>query len=959
MFAFQVADIMPQTIGDTIIVPEEFTAMTGSDFDVDKLYLATYAYKDGVRVDSEEDSKEGNINKLLDNYSLVLTDFTNIAETRASIDTLTKILQKEVLPIVKPSNKTEVKPMYELAPSFQLSRKTEYTGGKAGIAPFALNSTNHALTQFTHLCINYSNSNRYNLGALDEVLGEDNQRIMDWLSAMINAHVDVAKDPYIMTLNVNAITYNMTSLLLRGGKGESTFYFLAQPALRRFTKEMLESKGIIGAETGVTERDKLKQIAKDCMEYLRDALINMPSDNKDKATYTQYYNGLAGEYGLSQIPGYDSVEVDYSQVFNKEAASKSLKDPYSAHGLYQQVISIRAYQDLSQDAEVLSNLVQLSQIDTKKFGNTLPLQLNFKRRLNRYIDNYQARFYIKNRDDIEKPINYYLSSTFLKRKLDSAINTPRILLSNQVIEATKGYKKIFNAACDFFIGNSSDGQLVTDLSKIITTMLRTKAVVNNLPDFKISDSEFLGMLKGPNSMAKQLTKIKNELRKRNDLPAISFNGVIKNEILNYLQEYASDGTLQEYDRIVTSDNALTNTSTYENRLLSSYQDLLECEDSSIREFADKLGLYAYLTSFDNRGVDSFFDVITTAWKKSKGYPDAIKAAINVMNDDTLQGMHFFGFDTERIQNGNYSQIFTEIARNASRNEKLVPTYELSQYDRKLNLVQFRDGSRPLPASFVSSTNKPFVKVLIRVTNPNDFIIYQKVASTYQVDANGDEIKNTRKSVYKAIPALGIKDDKKVYYEYNKMADEQSAFPQNAFPKEAIISSAKLESKVREAFKAQVDKNKSVLMYESTDAIYVKTAERVEQVNGFEEPEKSTYGSDMESTNEVYNTDESQSTSTTVGEEESMPTTIVGEIESPTLQDMYYDTQDPTQTIISDDVLQFSDETFGDSPYFDTILESGITEYENVQDVINSFESTENTLTDSNFSDEAYKTCKGE
>ena len=959
MFAFQVADIMPQTIGDTIIVPEEFTAMTGSDFDVDKLYLATYAYKDGVRVDSEEDSKEGNINKLLDNYSLVLTDFTNIAETRASIDTLTKILQKEVLPIVKPSNKTEVKPMYELAPSFQLSRKTEYTGGKAGIAPFALNSTNHALTQFTHLCINYSNSNRYNLGALDEVTGEDNQRIMDWLSAMINAHVDVAKDPYIMTLNVNAITYNMTSLLLRGGKGESTFYFLAQPALRRFTKEMLESKGIIGAETGVTERDKLKQIAKDCMEYLRDALINMPSDNKDKATYTQYYNGLAGEYGLSQIPGYDSVEVDYSQVFNKEAASKSLKDPYSAHGLYQQVISIRAYQDLSQDTEVLSNLVQLSQIDTKKFGNTLPLQLNFKRRLDRYIDNYQARFYIKNRDDIEKPINYYLSSTFLKRKLDSAINTPRILLSNQVIEATKGYKKIFNAACDFFIGNSSDGQLVTDLSKIITTMLRTKAVVNNLPDFKISDSEFLSMLKGPNSMAKQLTKIKNELRKRNDLPAISFNGVIKNEILNYLQEYASDGTLQEYDRIVTSDNALTNTSTYENRLLSSYQDLLECEDSSIREFADKLGLYAYLTSFDNRGVDSFFDVITTTWKKSKGYPDAIKAAINIMNDDTLQGMHFFGFDTERIQNGNYSQIFTEIARNASRNEKLVPTYELSQYDRRLNLVQFRDGSRPLPASFISSTNKPFVKVLIRVTNPNDFIIYQKVASTYQVDANGDEIKNTRKSVYKAIPALGIKDDKKVYYEYNKMADEQSAFPQNAFPKEAIISSAKLESRVREAFKAQVDKNKSILMYESIDAIHVKAAERVEQVNGFEEPEKSTYGSDMESTNEVYNTDESQSTSTTVGEEELMPTTIVGEIESPTLQDMYYDTQDPTQTIISDDVLQFSDETFGDSPYFDTILESGITEYENVQDVINSFESTENTLTDSNFSDEAYKTCKGE
>ena len=38
----------------------------------------------------------------------------------------------------------------------------ENNGGKAGIAPFALNSTNHALTQFTHLCINYYNANRYN-----------------------------------------------------------------------------------------------------------------------------------------------------------------------------------------------------------------------------------------------------------------------------------------------------------------------------------------------------------------------------------------------------------------------------------------------------------------------------------------------------------------------------------------------------------------------------------------------------------------------------------------------------------------------------------------------------------------------------------------------------------------------------------------------------------------------------
>lgn len=962
MFSFQVADIMPTTIGDTIIVPEEFTAMTGSDFDVDKLYLATYTYKDGKRVSSDEKSEQGYVNKLLDNYSLVLTDFTNIAETRASIDTLTKILQKQILPIVQPKNTVEVNPMYELAPSFQLSRKTEYTGGKAGIAPFALNSTNHALTQFTHLCINYSNANRYNLGQLDQVYGEDDQRIMDWLSALINAHVDVAKDPYIMALNVNSITYNMTSLLIRGGKGENTFYFLAQPALRRFTKEMLESKGIIGAEKGITERDKLKSIAKEYMTSLREAIISLDDNDSNKAKYAQYYNSLASEYSLPSIEGYDAVEVNYNDVFDKKVASEALKKPKEVNGLYQQVISIRAYQDLSSDTEVLSNLVQLSQIDTKKFGNTLPLQLNFKRRLNRYIDNYQSRFYINGADNIEKPINYYLSSTFLKQKLDAGINTPRILLSGQVIEATKGYKTIFNAACDFFLGNSSDKNTVAELSKILTTSLRTKAVVNAVEDFNISDKKFLNMLRGPKSIAKRLTQIKNDLRKRNDLPAIAFNGHIKNELLNYLQEYASDGTNQKYDRIVTADNALTNTATYENRLLSAYQDLLDCEDEGIRKFANRLGVYAYLTSFDNRSTDSFFDVITTAWKKQKGYSDAIKAAIEILNNDKLVGMDYFGFNSENMQNNNFTELFTEIARNAYRNDKIVKPYQLSNYDNKYGtLVQIKPESKPIPAVFSSwRANQPFIKIQLNPNDINSYILYQKVATVYQTDENGDPVKNTKQSVYKIIPALGTKDDRKVYYEYQKQSGEQSAFEENALPKEAIWNNGQIEQLVQKFFEPMANKNHTTLVYESSDAIVINTVEKQEIVS-FEEPEVTTVGSDLEASNEIHNTEDTQS-STIYGEvDEQISTITVGQDDSVTLSDMQVDMEDGTQTIISDDVLNFTeitDDVFGESPYFDSILNAGITQYEQVQDIITDMNTGTDTVQDMKFNDEAYKNCKG-
>ena len=48
MFAFIAADVLPETSGDLIIVPREFTAQTGSDFDIDKLFIAMKSYTNGV-----------------------------------------------------------------------------------------------------------------------------------------------------------------------------------------------------------------------------------------------------------------------------------------------------------------------------------------------------------------------------------------------------------------------------------------------------------------------------------------------------------------------------------------------------------------------------------------------------------------------------------------------------------------------------------------------------------------------------------------------------------------------------------------------------------------------------------------------------------------------------------------------------------------------------------------------
>lgn len=86
------------------MVPREFTAQTGSDFDIDKLYLATLSYKDGELevYDENEPSKNAISNELLLDYMDIISDKKNFFQSRGSIDTFTDILKSKLLPLLRP-----------------------------------------------------------------------------------------------------------------------------------------------------------------------------------------------------------------------------------------------------------------------------------------------------------------------------------------------------------------------------------------------------------------------------------------------------------------------------------------------------------------------------------------------------------------------------------------------------------------------------------------------------------------------------------------------------------------------------------------------------------------------------------------------------------------------------------------------------------------------------------------
>jgi hypothetical protein len=200
-----------------------------------------------------------------------------------------------------------------------------------------------------------------------------------------------------------------------------------------------------------------------------------------------------------------------------------------------------------------------------------------------------------------------------------------------VFPATQVYQNIFTSAMGIFgeaktvtysngteaiaYKHVGDKKFVNQFAQYVDSIIRAR-LTRSLPALSATDSELVEMLYGSNSMCKRLTGIKQYiLENKNNFPSlINQDGTIKNELLNYLQEYPGDGNVQIVDRIVLSDSSLNNDFDTENQLVSAFAELLESEDEAIRDFANDLAKYAYLTSYDETGPNSFFNLVPIDWK---------------------------------------------------------------------------------------------------------------------------------------------------------------------------------------------------------------------------------------------------------------------------------------------------------------------------------------------------------
>lgn len=431
--------------------------------DIDKLFLSglnyktegfenIYGYVEQRLVKESELTEEHRLqNKIIDMYLALLIDKKdnggprNVQILHRSIDNDTD-LAKSVLKDIEGSGKSKTESPYSFySLARQTASKNDYITGKVGIGPFALNNNNQILTMIYHISFRESQSSLLNtlgLSRLDKQLDVDGNSIMSWISAMINAHVDIAKDPWISRLNVNPFSYNITNLLLRTGWGGNTFYFLTQPIMKQMANAYVKASSQYMQQNGSTysrQQQSIKDVAEQYFgkdvtfdgNTLDDALSLI--DTGDKESIQAINEAIKKLFESEQ---FKQDARDYAQG-NDIADQKGLKSRQL--GIY------LAYVQFSKYANALANLVKYCKIDTKKHGKSAAEQLVYKEGFDELFEfaTDEDGVLIKKGDvgALFEPAGLLdlVEHSYVGTKTRNAISLTKAILGKQFMSSTPGF----------------------------------------------------------------------------------------------------------------------------------------------------------------------------------------------------------------------------------------------------------------------------------------------------------------------------------------------------------------------------------------------------------------------------------------------------------------------------------------------------------------------------------------
>lgn len=688
--ALRFVDVLP-VVKDTIILPREFTKVTGSDFDIDKLYLASLAYnvKDNkASIEFDKDTKQYHQNKLLENYMTLLKDNENsIQIAMRSIDNDTELVES-IANQFESAGSTKTLPYNFYTLHEQTDRRRDYITGKLGIAPFALNVTNQALTMAYGVKLKESEFTKQTpFKRIDLRDDKNGNAVMSWLSAFINAHCDIVKDPYVSKINVNSFTYNMLNFLVRTGQADNSVWFITQPIVRDMAFAAEAASGHYGRDlTKSKYRAQKDATEKALRQYIAGYLgitINNDSElynNSDIRREIDYINADINSANTDTVD-HDQRRINiinsmfkgdkYLKNYALKYTSKEdmLKDPDFCKA---QIQVYKAWNILQPFVNDISKLVQLTKIDTKKQGNTLAKQLLYKQKYDQFLKDIQQG----NTSFEPEGVMKMMTHSWIDNKTNSFMRAMKSILAGQVFEATTSYTSLVGQLGQFMNNYSQTEDIANKLDRNISQcikslFIRAYAQTNNI--------DVNRLFFGNNTIADRLANIKRRINNPDDKLFYLRN----NKLLTFLVEsdqvkdettIGNNGQIYPAPKFVSTFHSISESSFNQDDLTDAWDELLDYpDDQELKDFARDLVVYAWLTSGEKSGFNRFFKYVPNSWKIKSGFVGHVEFWLNKFNTN--------------LESDVRNAIIDDILRNNWNDTDFIPQYD---YIRK-NQRNFTDS----------------------------------------------------------------------------------------------------------------------------------------------------------------------------------------------------------------------------------------------------------------------------
>lgn len=795
--ALRFVDVLP-VVKDTIILPREFTKVTGSDFDIDKLYLASLAYdvKDSKATrEFPKGTKQYYQNKLLENYMTLLKDNDNsIQIAMRSIDNDTDLVQN-IANQFDSAGSTKTLPYNFYTLHEQTDRRRDYITGKLGIAPFALNVTNQALTMAYGVKLKETEFTKQTpFKRIDLRDDKNGNAVMSWLSAFINAHCDIVKDPYVSKINVNSFTYNMLNFLVRTGQADNSVWFITQPIIKdmafaaeaasgHYGRDLTKSKyraqkdatekalrqyiaGYLGKGNELYSQDVTRELgfinsvrldSLDEIDQIEDR-VRMLTSNLQEATSDEARIGIQKQLDkeqriLNAAKNNSPIRI-INSMFDSEKYLKNyalkytnkedmLKDPDFCRA---QVQVYKAWNILQPFVNDISKLVQLTKIDTKKQGNTLAKQLLYKEKYDQFLKDIQQG----NTSFEPEGVMKMMTHSWIDKKTNSFMKAMKSILAGQVFEATTSYTSLVGQLGQFMNNYSQTEDIANKLDRNVSQCIKSLFIRAYAGDDN-NKIDVNRLFFGNNTIADRLAGIKRRINNPDDKLFYLRNNKLLTSLVESDQvkdESTTGANGQTYPapKFVSTFHSVSESSFNQDDLTDAWEELLNYpDDQELKEFARDLVVYAWLTSGEKSGFNRFFKYVPNSWKINSGFVGHVEFWLNKFNTNLEPSIR--------------EAIIDDILRNNWNDTDFVPQYDYERKGRK----NFTDSGiydpqlmKPFAlCGYALDKNSEYVTTINRLDNgqyPRYITVKDELSDKYN--------NNVNRSLYRLVGVSkfnGIKD----------------------------------------------------------------------------------------------------------------------------------------------------------------------------------------------------------